>query len=138
MVKKILLVIIIISLIRIAFALLYDNSLFNEELRKINGKITNMVISNDNTIIDIDRKGALIKLDNGIIVNTNPVTLGNYNTNPIKKTMIINDTGYKMKLATSVLVRISSVDISNKKIYVDITKVIVKEKEQVSKKVRKI
>lgn len=89
-------------------------------------------------IIDIDRKGALIKLDNGIIVNTNPVTLGNYNTNPIKKTMIINDTGYKMKLATSVLVRISSVDISNKKIYVDITKVIVKEKEQVSKKVRKI
>ena len=43
-----------------------------------------------------------------------------------------------MKLATSVLVRISSVDISNKKIYVDITKVIVKEKEQVSKKVRKI
>ena len=56
MVKKILLVIIIISLIRIAFALLYDNSLFNEELRKINGKITNMVISNDNTIIDIDRK----------------------------------------------------------------------------------
>lgn len=52
--------------------------------------------------------------------------------------MIINDTGYKMKLATSVLVRISSVDINNKKIYVDITKVIVKEKEQVSKKVRKI
>ena len=89
-------------------------------------------------IIDIDRKGALIKLDNGIIVNTNPVTLENYNTNPIKKTMIINDTGYKMKLATSVLVRISSVDINNKKIYVDITKVIVKEKEQVSKKVRKI
>lgn len=89
-------------------------------------------------IIDIDKKGALIRLDNGIIVYTNPVTLGNYNINSIKKTMIINDTGYKMKLTTSVLARISSVDISNMKIYVDITKVIVKEKEQVSKKVRKI
>ena len=56
MIKKILLILFIFSLFRIAFVLMNDNHSYKEENKKIKGKITNIIKYEEKTIIDVDRK----------------------------------------------------------------------------------
>ena len=56
MIKKILLILFIFSLFRIAFVLMNDNHSYKEKNKKIKGKITNIIKYEEKTIIDVDRK----------------------------------------------------------------------------------